>query len=52
LSGVPLRLSTRTCAGHFIIIFFFGRASAARGFSIDELLEHWALLDEAAISVN
>jgi len=29
LSGVPLRLSTRTCAGHFII-FFFARERRAR----------------------
>ena len=35
LSGVPLLLSTRTCAGHFTIIFL--RASAAHAFSIDEL---------------
>jgi hypothetical protein len=32
-----------------ISLFFFLRASGAHGFSIDELLEHWALLDEAAM---
>jgi hypothetical protein len=29
--------------------YYFLRASAAHGFSIEEMLEHWALLDEAAM---